>query len=66
MTDWRRDAACLCDFLEFLYVKLWLSYLCHCDEYIASAPNGNLEVPVCLLKEKQGYAVRKMETDKWI
>jgi hypothetical protein len=28
--------------------------------------NGNLEVPVYLLKAKQGYAVTKMEKDKGI
>jgi hypothetical protein len=28
--------------------------------------NGKLEVPVHLLKAKQGYTVRKMEKDKWI
>jgi hypothetical protein len=31
-----------------------------------SAGNGNLEVPVYLLKAKQGYTVRKNGKDKWI
>jgi hypothetical protein len=34
--------------------------------YTQSAGNGNLEVPVYSLKAKQGYTVRKMETDKWL
>jgi hypothetical protein len=33
---------------------------------VSSAQNGNLEVPVCFLKVKQGYTIRKMEEDKWI
>jgi hypothetical protein len=32
---------------------------------IYSARNGNVEVPIYFLKAKQGYTVRKMETDKW-
>jgi hypothetical protein len=34
--------------------------------FTTSARNGVSEVPLCFLKAKQGYTVRKMEADKWI
>jgi hypothetical protein len=42
----------------------WTAMLRVCSE--TSGRNGNSEVPVYFLKEKQGCTVRKIEKGKWI
>jgi uncharacterized membrane-anchored protein YitT (DUF2179 family) len=41
-------------------------FICNSASLVSSARNGNLEVPVYVLKAKQGYTVRKMEKYIWM